>query len=197
MVWGMPLPDGRYNTLVFLDAKRVREERGRPVAGIFHRSLDVSGIMTDCRDTRLDGPVRAVDATPYVDLESVTPQGIKVGDAALAIDPLSSSGVQKAIQTALAGAVVANTLIRKPESRAAAMGFYRDTLEQASTRHRAWAAAHYASVARRLGGTFSGGPGSRGFSRASSRARTTEYPQIGRNPCRRVAASRLHRTALP
>ena len=152
--WGVPLPDGRYNTLVFLDPKRLREERGQPIPAIFHRSLDRSGMMTGCRDLRLDGAVCAADATPYTDEEGVTPLGIKVGDAALAIDPLSSSGVQKAIQTALAGAVVANTVLRKPEWRDAAMSFYRDTIEEASARHRGWAAAHYASVARRLGGTF-------------------------------------------
>ena len=58
---------------------------------------------------------------------------IKVGDAALALDPLSSSGVQKAIQSALAGSVVVNTLLQRPGEQALAREFYRENLSEAST----------------------------------------------------------------
>jgi hypothetical protein len=110
--------------------------------------------MAGCRDARLLGRIQAADATPYLDEESVTPLSIKVGDAALALDPLSSSGVQKAIQTALAGAVVINTLLRKPERHDAAFRFYRNSLRDASERHRQWAAGHYATVAAQRAGKF-------------------------------------------
>ena len=152
--WGVPLPDGTYNTLVFVDMKHFRMEKARPLATRFRELLDRSGLMTGCRDARLIGPVLAADATPYLDRESVTPSSIKIGEAALAIDPLSSSGVQKAIQTALAGAVVCNTLLRGRESSDAALRFYRQNLADASERHGRWAAAHYASVATRGGGAF-------------------------------------------
>jgi hypothetical protein len=98
--------------------------------------------------------VFTADATPYLDDESVTPRSIKVGDAALALDPLSSSGVQKAIQTSLSGAIVVNTLLRKPEMGEAALRFYRDRLREASERHRQWAAGHYATVAAQRTGKF-------------------------------------------
>ena len=159
--WGVPIPGGpgasgverRYNTLVFLDASTVRE-RAEPVTDLFLDYLNQSGLMDECADVHLDSPVRAIDATPYIDRECVTPSSIKVGDAALAIDPLSSSGVQKAIQSALAAAIVVNTMLRRPESTAVAMRFYRTTIEDAAARHGAWAASHYATVAARQGGTF-------------------------------------------
>jgi hypothetical protein len=148
------LPDGRYNTLVFVDSSSLRENRGRPLRSLFQGYLDRSSLLATACEARLVERARAIDATPYVDEESVTPSTIKVGDAALAIDPISSSGVQKAIQTALAGAVVANTLLRRPESRTAAMQFYRTTIAEAAARHRGWAAAQYARVAARTGGRF-------------------------------------------
>jgi flavin-dependent dehydrogenase len=151
--WGVPLPGGRYNTLVFLDASTVRE-RAEPVADLFLAYLNQSGLMDECAAAHLDARVRAIDATPYIDRECVTPSSIKVGDAALAIDPLSSSGVQKAIQSALAAAIVVNTMLRRPESSAIAMQFYRTTIEEAAARHRAWAASHYATVAARQGRRF-------------------------------------------
>ena len=78
----------------------------------------------------------------------------KVGDAALALDPLSSSGVQKAIQGALSAAIVANTLLRRPEQTEAALQFRRAGLDEASQRHCRWAASHYSKVAERGGGPF-------------------------------------------
>jgi hypothetical protein len=113
----------------------------------FLKLIDRSGLMQDCRGVELIAPVRAVDATPYLSNDCVAPTRILLGDAALAIDPISSSGVQKAIQGALSGAIVANTLLRRPESTDAALGFYRAQLNDASERHRRWAAEHYRDVA--------------------------------------------------
>lgn len=152
--WGVPLPDGSYNTLVFVDAARFRRNRASLSTTGFRVLIERSGLLAGCPDARLLGRVFAVDATPYLDEESVALRSIKVGDAALALDPLSSSGVQKAIQTALSGAVVVNTLLRKPERSEAALRFYCDGLREASERHRLWAASHYGTVAVHRAGKF-------------------------------------------
>lgn len=152
--WGVPLPDGTYNTLVFVDVQHFRATRAGSLHESFLALLGRSGLMAGCRDADLTGPVLATDATPFLDAESVTMSCIKVGEAALAIDPLSSSGVQKAIQSALAAAVVANTLLRKPASGDAAQRFYRANLADASARHCRWTAGHYGAVAQRNGGRF-------------------------------------------
>ncbi len=145
--WGVPLPDGTYNTLIFVNPHEFRTMPGSSLSDRFLRRLERSSLMDECRDAALAGAPSAVDATPYLDRGRVTPSSIRVGDSALAVDPISSSGVQKAIQNALSAAIVANTLLRRPESRTAACDFYRARLTQASERHRAWAAEHYATVA--------------------------------------------------
>jgi 2-polyprenyl-6-methoxyphenol hydroxylase-like FAD-dependent oxidoreductase len=154
--WGVPLPDGTYNTLVFVDVKRFRDSRvaNETLAARFLELLHRSALMADCRDAQLVGPVSAIDATPYIDEDSAMPSTIKVGDAALAIDPLSSSGVQKAIQGALSAAIVANTLLRRPEMTDPAIQFYRSSLAEASERHCRWAASHYDKIAGQGGGPF-------------------------------------------
>ena len=152
--WGVPLPDGTYNTLVFVDVKQFRAASAGSLQGRFLALLARSGLMTGCRDAHLTGTVLAADATPYLDAGSVTPSSIKVGEAALAIDPLSSSGVQKAMQSALAAAIVTNTLLRMPASGGAALSFYRANLADASARHCRWTAGHYGTVAARSGGRF-------------------------------------------
>jgi flavin-dependent dehydrogenase len=152
--WGVPLPDGTYNTLVFLDAARFRADRRKWLQAGFRELLGRSNLLADCTGARMIGRVFAADATSYLDEECVTPRSIKVGDAALALDPLSSSGVQKAIQTSLSGAIVINTLRRRPEMGDAARCFYRDRLREASERHRQWAAGHYAAVSAQRPGEF-------------------------------------------
>ena len=138
--WGVPIPDGTYNTLVFVDPRTYSPD-------VVQEMVARSGLLEGCRDIHMVSPFQAADATPYIDEQSVTHNSIKVGDAALSIDPLSSSGVQKAIQTALSGAVVVNTLLRRQESRGAAVEFYRSSLTDASERHRRWTSEYYGAAA--------------------------------------------------
>ena len=96
----------------------------------------------------LEGAVRAVDATPYLVDETVTARSIRLGDAALSLDPISSSGVQKAIQSALAGAIVTNTLLRRPAAAAACADLLHGQPVRTAARHAQWAGEHYAAAAR-------------------------------------------------
>lgn len=146
--WGVPLPSGLYNTLVFTDPATLRAVPGRDLAGRFMALLERSCLMQGCEAPRRAGRVGATDAMPYLHRAPVTADSIHVGDAALALDPVSSTGVQKAIQTALAAAVTANTLLRRPGLGEAATRFYESSLRAASERHRGWAARYYAEAAR-------------------------------------------------
>jgi flavin-dependent dehydrogenase len=152
--WGVPIPDGTYNTLVFVDAGRFRAEPGVSLEDRLRALLERSALMPYLQGARLVGRARAIDATPYLCADVVSRCHIRVGDAALALDPLSSSGVQKAIQTALSGAIVVNTLLRRPEAGDAALRFYRDSVTEASARHAAWAVGHYGAAGTRFRDAF-------------------------------------------
>ncbi len=152
--WGVPIPDGTYNTLVFVDGTRVRSDPRGSLEDRLRALLERSALMRGARGATLRAPARAADATPYLNEDCVSARHIRIGDAALAIDPLSSSGVQKAFQTALSGAIVANTLLRRPDAGDAAQRFYCDSLRDAAARHRTWASSHYATAAARLDDPF-------------------------------------------
>jgi flavin-dependent dehydrogenase len=151
--WGVPLPSRLYNTLAFVDPKLFRASPGA-LAERFLELIARSGLLADCDGPELIGPVRAIDATPYLLTDCIDANSIRLGDAVLTIDPISSSGVQKAIQSALAGAIVANTLLRRPEATNAAVRFYCAHLSEASKRHQIWAAEHYRAVAGASGARF-------------------------------------------
>jgi len=144
--WGVPLPSGVYNTLVFMDPRDLRA-MGGSLRDKFLAMLASSTLLPSGCSAELLGPIQASDATPYVDEDCMTGDSIKVGDAGMALDPLASSGVQRAIQSALLGSVVVNTLVHRPRSRDLAQRFYRENLAEASDRHRSWARGYYAQVA--------------------------------------------------
>jgi len=173
--WGMPLPDGNYNTLVFMDAARFRVDRASLLHAGFQELISRSRLLAATSDAKMLGRVAVADATPFLDGQCVTQRSIKVGDAAISLDPISSSGVQKAIQTSLAGAIVINTLLRRPESREAAIQFYRDRLREASDRHGTWAAGHYATVAGSRQKSF-WSERAKGLTQQSGRLPTREPP---------------------
>jgi flavin-dependent dehydrogenase len=152
--WGVPLPGGSYNAMAFVDAADFRSARGTSLDATYQGLIGKSVLMRDCRDATLSGPVRVADATPYLDDNSIGLHSIKVGDAGLALDPLSSSGVQKAINTAFTAAIVINTLLRCPERADVASRFYRNNLQESSDQHRRWAAQHYGVAAATRAGPF-------------------------------------------
>jgi len=145
--WGVPIPGGSYNTLVFVDASRLRGDGRATLETRLREWLEPSALLKDVEDATLLGAVRATDATPYLYGDCVGARHVRLGDAALALDPLSSSGVQKAVQTALSAAIVANTLLRRPAAGAAAQRYYQDNLAEAASRHHRWASGHYATAA--------------------------------------------------
>lgn len=55
---------------------------------------------------------------------------IRVGDAAMAVDPLSGNGIFQSLSSALQAPTVINTLLRKPERGLLAQRFHQQRLEQ-------------------------------------------------------------------
>jgi hypothetical protein len=96
---------------------------------------------------RIEGPVRARDASGTHAREPVGVDYIRVGDAGVALDPLSSQGVQSAVASGLQAAVVVNTLLRAPAQAEAARTFYRDRQAERVDQHAAEAGRHYAARA--------------------------------------------------
>ncbi|MFE9747822.1 NAD(P)/FAD-dependent oxidoreductase [Saccharothrix saharensis] len=136
--WGAPLPDGAFRAMAFVDPDLLRRH-AFDVARLYHHLLDTTGLFAD-RPRVLD--VAVCDATAYRDDTPVTEDSVKVGEAAFTLDPLTSSGVDSALHSAMAAAVTVHTLLSDGD-RAAALAFYRDSRDRTVARHTTWTAAHY------------------------------------------------------
>lgn len=75
------------------------------------------------------GAVHARDAATARRREVIGDSIAWVGDAAMAIDPLSGNGIYEAVSGALALTAVINTILRRPDQTALAKRFYNEKLE--------------------------------------------------------------------
>jgi flavin-dependent dehydrogenase len=142
-IWGAPLADGSFVAQVYLRtsdcaglSEAAREVRYRAV-------LRESKLFAGCRRADLIDPVRIRDASCRVATEPATRNTIRIGDSCVAMDPLSSQGVQSAIRSALQGSVVANTILSGGDIDAG-IEFYRNATRAVAERHRDTSAALYA-----------------------------------------------------
>ncbi len=153
-VWGAPAGEDCYAVTVFLDPANLHATAGT-LAVRFQALVYESGLARrDGRENPSSGPVRAIDATPYLDLSCAGAGFFKVGEAALAVDPLSSAGVQIALQSAAAAAAAVHTVSLDPDAFDLVRGFWSRSLARRHTRHAAWSAAFYAEGSARFSTQF-------------------------------------------
>lgn len=76
--------------------------------------------------TRSVSRIFARGSTSILRDDLVGAHSIRVGDAAMAVDPLSGNGIFQALSSALAAPAVINTLLRHPEDGALAQAFHRE-----------------------------------------------------------------------
>lgn len=152
--WGAPLPDGRFNAAVFVDAARCAGLDAAWREALYLRLLKDSPLLAACLAGRGRGAVQACDATPRLAAQLATRRVLKVGDAAFCIDPLSSQGVQAALRGAWQAAACIHTQVHRPAQTGLALRFHAEQARRAAARHARWAARFHHIAWRRFGGAF-------------------------------------------
>jgi flavin-dependent dehydrogenase len=145
--WGAPLPDGRFNAAVFVDATRYVATKPRDREQWYRTRLAQTTLFKDCLGGDLTAPIQICNASAGRVETAIGDDWIQVGDAALALDPLSSQGVQMAMMSAFQGAIAVHTLLTEPTQAAAAIAFYDQKLQDTLTRSQHTAAQVYATQA--------------------------------------------------
>lgn len=141
--WGASLPNGTFNAAVFLDRERYAKigcDRQKFYKGL----LAKTNLFQGCLQGSLETPVQVCDASSYFATDAIEPDFIRVGEAAISIDPLSSQGVQVAMMSAFTGSIAIHTILTQPERTDAAIAFYRDRQQETVDRNQKTAAEFYA-----------------------------------------------------
>jgi flavin-dependent dehydrogenase len=152
--WGSPLPRSRYMATIFLDSRRVAglsaNDRAALVCSVIARSKLLRTLGCD----KMIQPVRVRDATSGIAADLIGTDFIRVGEAAVAIDPLASQGIQRAIISAIQGSAAVHTLLSQGSDHAAALEFYCERQRSAALQASRHAARLYALRSRSGGNPF-------------------------------------------
>ena len=157
--WSAPLPDNLINACVFVDPKTCAGIGRDHLEGFYRQQLQGSSLLAPCLSGTLvdnpmppvnhspTGPITACNASASYSESPVSEDLIRVGDACVTLDPISSQGVQSAISMALQAAVVVHTQLSLSERGELAAEFYRQRQQETITRHQRWASRFYAEQA--------------------------------------------------
>jgi flavin-dependent dehydrogenase len=138
-LWGAPIPDGTVNVMAFVDPGPSTEAR-------FTALLAQSTLFRECLHAERATPLLALDATARAAVAPIGRNFVRIGEASHTLDPLSASGVQSALSSALHASIAIHTMLTLPERTNAAIEFYADAQHAAAHQHAAWAGAYYASA---------------------------------------------------
>lgn len=143
-LWGARLPDGTFRALAFVDPETLGHTQRDP-RRLYGNLLSSSRLFASlAEDGRMLGEVRACDATCSIGGEPIEANAARVGEASVAIDPLSSCGVQTAIESGVAAAAAVRTMLGASGDADAAIVYYRDHQRHVARAHAATAASIYA-----------------------------------------------------
>ncbi|NLR67373.1 FAD-binding protein [Chitinophaga varians] len=141
-LWGAPLYDGQYRILAFTDPPFVRQQ------SILSHYLHLLSTTQLFRHAAEKGPLSSLQSChlfSYVHHRPWHHNRIQLGEAAFAIDPLSSSGVEKAMRISLQAVIAIHTIFRK-NTPAIAQEFFESRLAASVVNHMQWTSRYYAEA---------------------------------------------------
>jgi flavin-dependent dehydrogenase len=144
-LWAASVRPRHLSVILFVDADTLRGDGRAGLEPRLRSGLAGSRLLARAADAPLTRDVRAYDATCYVSSDVAGEGFVKIGEASAALDPLSSSGVERAMRSAVTAAAVVHTALVRPNAAELARQFFRDREREASEHHAAWTGSAYAA----------------------------------------------------
>jgi len=142
--WGSPLPDRCYATTLFIDSAHVAGLDRDSRTELYRERLSRTILLKDLLDSKPIQPICVRDATAGIAHDLIGVDFIRVGEAALSIDPLSSQGIQTAFISAIQGSAAVHTILTPSCDPGPAIEFYRERQQTAASHASHNAARTYA-----------------------------------------------------
>ncbi|HEY0586599.1 MAG TPA: tryptophan 7-halogenase [Pseudoduganella sp.] len=144
-LWAGCLPGRRYRLMLVCDPLAARQAMPSGPEARLRAACAASRLLRAAAALPLLGAVQMCSATPYLAPDSWQEGRLKLGDAAFALDPVSSSGVEKAMRFSLQAAAALHTVLADEHkgNHALARRFLEGRLVEACARHAHWTEAYY------------------------------------------------------
>jgi flavin-dependent dehydrogenase len=149
-LWGSPLPGNEFRVMAFFAPRDLRKENPDKLfkSRISSSLLFQSGL----RDLGHSG-TKSCAVLNYSHIKPWDNNYIRIGEAAFTIDPLSSSGVEKAMRFSLQTVIAVNTILTSGNTEIS-KGFFEDHMGDSVIRHMKWTASFYQSAWHGRGKSF-------------------------------------------
>jgi hypothetical protein len=138
--WGSPMPDQQFRIISFMNPVKIRPGA---IADVFGQTLDKTQLFRSVIQNWQPKDIAACVVSNYVHSIPWDTRYIRLGEAAFSLDPLSSSGVEKAMRFSLQAVIAVNTILRSGDEQLA-QAFYEKRLIDAVVTHAHWTAGYYA-----------------------------------------------------
>lgn len=138
-IWGSPVSGNRYRIMAFTDPNLLKSSS---TYILLVNLINHSKLFSSLKDKIKENDIETCSVTSYVNHAPWNNQWIKIGEAAFTLDPLSSTGVEKAMRFSLQVAVAVNTYLKDPDSRHPKM-YYEEKLIESAVSHARWTLDFY------------------------------------------------------
>ncbi|SFW75028.1 flavin-dependent monooxygenase QhpG [Chitinophaga sancti] len=137
-LWGSPVSVNRYRIMAFTDPGTLKENSGSHLSGLMNKTALFAPFVNKIRNSSIETCL----VSSFVALAPWDKQFVKIGEAAFTLDPLSSTGVEKAMRFSLQVAIAINTYLKDPQSEHP-KNFYEEKLIESVVSHTNWTADYY------------------------------------------------------
>ncbi|SEM02021.1 Dehydrogenase (flavoprotein) [Chitinophaga rupis] len=138
--WGSPMPDQRFRIISFMNPVKIRPGA---IADVFGQTLDKTQLFRSVIQNWQPRDIAACVVSNYVHAVPWDERYIRLGEAAFSLDPLSSSGVEKAMRFSLQAVIAVNTILQSGDEQLARWLYERKLIDAVVT-HTRWTADYYA-----------------------------------------------------
>ncbi|MCH8617724.1 NAD(P)/FAD-dependent oxidoreductase [Undibacterium sp. TS12] len=147
-LWGTQLPDRRYRIMWVGDPHTAHAHMPGKAEQWLKKNCAYSQLFVELAQAPWASRLQMCAATPYMSLDSWQDGRLKLGDAAFALDPISSSGVEKAMRFSLQAVVAVHTMLSGADADhdELARQFYEQRLTETCARHQHWTKSYYAQA---------------------------------------------------
>lgn len=142
-LWGSPTSGGQsYRVMAFTDPAALKKTPPAALLrGLAAKSTLFKGALAgaDWSPAEACPVLQYCHATPWQDAY------VRLGETAFALDPLSSTGVEKAMRLSLQAVIAVNTVLQTGKTQLA-QAFYEDRLTESVATHTGWTRRYYAQA---------------------------------------------------
>lgn len=137
-IWGSPVSENRYRIMAFTDPILLKKKTTMHLLDFVNKTK----LFSPLKDKIKDNFIETCSVTSFVNQVPWSNQFIKIGEAAFTLDPLSSTGVEKAMRFSLQVAIAVNTYLKDTNSLHP-KDFYEEKLIESVVNHAHWTAEYY------------------------------------------------------